>query len=396
MDRLEQDLTRKRPHDTYAPTHGQEARSVSPLTREVELPERDPGDVVQEREPGPRFRLDAGHHQSRSRWLSRDENGLQSNPGSPPPRCLAVIASREARLLAAMVNWIAPTEEPTLGQLRSRHCLAITGGSSETDLVGMVRFQPNVAGTGRDYLLTCRDTTEDHLFARANLGSRIIERYSLTPGLDWWAGDLRGVRGCYRFRAFQRGEFRTEIRLQVPGSDQVLPALAAVAIGMQLNLAPGEIKDRLEDFSGVPRGFESRGSFRGATLVDDEAFGVGAVADVLHLAREVFGRRPIRAVYQPHAATATMGAMPAAAEFAEADHLILVDSAPFRQESTRLLAASLRSSGASVVFCASLDGAIRELDRCLEPGDVLITLGAGEVGTIADAFLRRLSRDRHG
>ena len=59
------------------------------------------------------------------------------------------------------------------------------------------------------------------------------------------------------------------------------------------------------------------------------------------------------------------------------------------------LAGALVAAGVGAGRASGLDEAIRELDRHLEPGDVLVTLGAGDVGTIADAFLRRLSRDRH-
>ena len=168
-----------------------------------------------------------------------------------------------------------------------------------------------------------------------------------------------------------------------------------MALALHFNVPTEVIKDRLEDFCGVSRGFESRGTYRGVTLIDDEAAETGGVGSALELAREVFGGRTIRAVYLPECSPGP-GLPPTPREFLEANHLILVDCPALGAESTRLLAASLRSSGVSVVCCSSLDNATRELDRGLEPGDVLVTLGAGEVGTIADAFLRRLSRDRHG
>ena len=292
-----------------------------------------------------------------------------------------------------MVNWIAGLEpdhyrrEGPTGQ--ETRCQATVAGRTLLDRPGSVAFWPMPAPLA-DYLLTHLDAESAPI-----LGSGQVERYSLIRGADWWAGDLRGVAGCYRFRAYHRGDYRVEVQLGIPGTHQVLPALAAVAIASRMNLSPRLIKDRLEDFSGVRRGFESRGSFRGATLVDDEALGSGGVGDALGLAREVFGRRTLRVVYLPHDPADPLEA-PRAAEFERADHLILIDGSPIRAESTRLLAASLRSSGASVARCSSVDKAIRELDRDLEPGDVLVTLGAGEVGTIADAFLRRLSSDRHG
>src|SRR5206468_424162 len=100
-----------------------------------------------------------------------------------------------------------------------------------------------------------------------------VERFSLEPGHAWWGADVREDRGRYRFRAFHRGRFAVEIRLRVPGRHHVLGALAAVAACGRVDLAAPAIKEALEEFDGVSRGFESRGSYRGVTLVDDEASG---------------------------------------------------------------------------------------------------------------------------
>ena len=285
-----------------------------------------------------------------------------------------------------MIRAILGTNADQTDQARpGGSCLVTVGGPTPADTVGVVQFRP--PSQGLDYLLT-------HAAGGDRPERSLVERYSREPGRDWWAGDIKGVAGRYRFRAYHQGHYRVEIRLQVPGAHHVLPALAAVAVGLRMDVSAREIKDRLEEFLGVPRGFESRGTFRGATLVDDDATESGGISGALGLAREVFGGRTIRAVYLPNLDSG-LDQGPSPVDFEEANHLILVDRPLRRTDSTRLLAASLRSSGASVVSCSSLDMATRELDRGLEPGDVLMTLGAGEVGTIADAFLRRLSRDRH-
>ena len=71
---------------------------------------------------------------------------------------------------------------------------------------------------------------------------------------------------------------------------------------------------------------------------------------------------------------------------------------PLRRTAREALAleGTLAAAGIRALSVASLDAAVLELDRHLEPGDVLVTLGAGDVGTISDAFIRRLSRDRPG
>jgi UDP-N-acetylmuramate--alanine ligase len=221
-----------------------------------------------------------------------------------------------------------------------------------------------------------------------------VERFSLSPGHAWWGADLRQDRGCYRFRAFHQGRFAVEVRLQVPGRHLVLGALAAIAVCGRVDLTSRAIKEALEEFRGISRGFESRGSYRGVTLVDDEAEGPRGVGDALALAREVFGPRRLCAAYRHPGGVDRP--WPSPSEFALADRVWIIDGdGPSGAPMAEILAGALAAIGIEVGRASGLDGAIRELDRHLEPGDVLVTLGAGDVGTIADAFLRRLSSDRH-
>jgi UDP-N-acetylmuramate--alanine ligase len=215
-----------------------------------------------------------------------------------------------------------------------------------------------------------------------------VASVSLERGSTWWGADLREERGRYRFRVFHRGRFAAEIRLRVPGRENVLGALAALAACDRAAVPTREIKQALEDFAGVSGGFESRGSYRGVTLVDDDAAEPSDVADVLALARTVHGRRRLWAVVgasgPPRAAMADA--------LAWADRVLVLGGAVDADAwSSMLGGAGIAARGA-----VDLDEALSDLDRHLEPGDVLLTLGSGDVGTIADAFLRRLPRDRQG
>ena len=337
---------------------------------------------------------------------------------------VAVTGGRKAGLAGAMVGWalthagldptlVLGTPSPQLGG-RGRlglgpHVVVETvDGLAQADLAGAeivlihdeadpatrsatLRRWAETAPPG-GYVLAFADQGE---VSEDSPGSPAeVERFSLAPGHAWWGADVREDRGRYRFRAFHRGRFAMEIRLQVPGRRHVLGALAAVAICGRIDLTTREIKEALEEFGGVSRGFESRGSYRGVTLVDDEAPGPLAVADALAVAREVFGRRRLCAAYRPD--PGGDGTWPLPSEFAAADRVLIVNEAgPSGGSRAGALVEALIAAGSAADRVAGLDEAIRELDRHLEPGDVLVTLGAGDVGTIADAFLRRLSSDRH-
>lgn len=224
---------------------------------------------------------------------------------------------------------------------------------------------------------------------------------SLQRGSDWWGADLREAAHGTRFRVFHRGRFVTEVALQVPGVQKVVSALAAVAACTWLDVPAAEVREGLEEFAGLSRDFERRGSFRGVTLVDDASEEPGPVGETVAQARQAFGRRRLWVVLSvpdllaPDALGRYLNAL------AAADRVVVVappggTASQERDPGSQTLAKRLNAAGVPARWEADLAGAISELDRHLEPGDVLLTLGAGDVGTIADAFIRRLPRDRQG
>ncbi len=246
----------------------------------------------------------------------------------------------------------------------------------------------DVLALGHPSLLDCRPGME-------GVPGR-FEWISLQPGADWWGTDLREEGGRFRFRVFQRGRYVTEVRLRVPGRRAVVGALATVAVCERLGVPSAVVRRGLEEFSGLARDFEPRGTFRGVTLVDDEADDAVSVREALAQARRAFGSRRLWAVY---AAPGRDEPRRYVSAFSTADQVLIADRSTAEvedQRSTRSWVQSLTEAGVKTRRASSLVEAISVLDRHLEPGDVLLTLGAGDVGTIADAFIRRLPRDRQG
>jgi UDP-N-acetylmuramate--alanine ligase len=269
------------------------------------------------------------------------------------------------------------------------------GSEARTD--GLRRFLASMPSDGHILALGGQARVD----AVVGAGAARVEWLSLDRASTWWGTDLREDRGRYRFRAFHRGRFAVEVRLQVPGLRNVLSALAAIAACGRLDLPALDIKQGLEEFAGVSRDFESRGTYRGVTLVDDEGQDAAAVSEALALGRRAFGPRRLwvvlgvsRGIGDPEAHRRYRDAL------SVADHVVIIevrndsDGCPGTSPAVALVT-DLLAAGVSARWTASLDHAISELDRHLEPGDVLVTLGAGDVGTISDAFIRRLPRDRH-
>jgi UDP-N-acetylmuramate--alanine ligase len=227
-----------------------------------------------------------------------------------------------------------------------------------------------------------------------------VETFGLETAADWQAGDLRPAAGGTRFRVFHRGDFFAEIVLPIPGAHNVANALAAAALAHNAGANVAAIREGLCAFPGVCRRFERVGSWRGVTLIDDYAHHPTAVRAVLATTREQYPNRRLWCVFQPHQVSRTRALFQEfAASLAEADQTLLVPVFAAREtmhdepaQISRELAESVAISGGRARAVDSLDQAVRTLDDDLLPGDVLITMGAGDIGKVHHAFTRRLHK----
>ena len=192
-----------------------------------------------------------------------------------------------------------------------------------------------------------------------------------------------------------------ELTLAVPGMHSVRNALAAVAVGLELDVPFPKIASALAGFHGAERRFEHRGVVNGISVVDDYGHHPTEIAAVLSAARAA---KPARIVvaFQPHRYTRTRDLM---AEFgqalAAADEVVLTDiyaasEEPIAGITVEALAAAVsagRRQPAHVV--KRLDDVAAAVADLLRPGDLVLTLGAGSIGGLATALVAELER-RHG
>jgi UDP-N-acetylmuramate--alanine ligase len=191
-----------------------------------------------------------------------------------------------------------------------------------------------------------------------------------------------------------------ELRLAVPGDHSVRNALAAVAVGLELEVPFEQIAAALAEFRGAERRFEHRGVVNGITVVDDYGHHPAEIAAVLAAAKAAKPPRIVVA-FQPHRYTRTRDLM---AEFgaalAEANEVILTDiyaasEDPIPGVTIDALAAAVNRVRPTPVHVvpklAEMAGRVADLAR---PGDLVITLGAGSIGTLAASLVAELER-RH-
>ena len=185
-------------------------------------------------------------------------------------------------------------------------------------------------------------------------------------------------------------------RLNVPGAHNVLNATAAVAIGLELEIPLVLIREGLNSFSGVDRRFQVRGVEGGVTVIDDYGHHPTEIRATLEAARACRFKH-VHVLFQPHRYTRTQALMDDFARaFHQADSVQMADiyaasEAPIAGVSSEALVARLRDFGQRNVYYAStLDNAMEAVLRAAQPGDAIVTLGAGSVSQMAGPILNRL------
>ena len=199
-------------------------------------------------------------------------------------------------------------------------------------------------------------------------------------------------KGCASFDCYERGELIGNFSLTAPGSHHVGNALASIACARLLCMDIPAIKEALANYSGAQRRFEFKGKVNGATVIDDFAHHPDELAATLKVAKHLH-MGDIWAVFQPYTYTRTKALMK---EFAEvlsaADHTILAEIYPARETddlgiSSEDLENVMREMGCDVVTRPTFEAVEDEVRARVRPGDLVITLGCGNIYVVAEALV---------
>ncbi|MBN2474690.1 MAG: UDP-N-acetylmuramate--L-alanine ligase [Pirellulales bacterium] len=229
-----------------------------------------------------------------------------------------------------------------------------------------------------------------------------VKTFGTDVRADWSARNLLPRRARYDFEIRHHGRHQCCVSLRVPGRHNVLNALAAAALAAENGVPPEHISRALGSFRGLQRRMESLGTWRGALLLDDFAHHPTEVAAALQTIRRMAPGRRLWCVFQPHQASRTERLLDElAASLQNADRLMVAEifrareGPPQRGEVTAAdLAREARRRGGEVSRLHGPEQIARSLVTRLAPGDVLVTMGAGDVRKIARHFIRHAQRRR--
>ncbi|MCP4724798.1 MAG: UDP-N-acetylmuramate--L-alanine ligase [bacterium] len=187
--------------------------------------------------------------------------------------------------------------------------------------------------------------------------------------------------------------------INLPGLHNIKNAVAAIAIGLELDIPVEIIRGALKDFAGVFRRFELKDEINDIMIVDDYAHHPTEVKASLNAARTGWKDRQIIAVFQPHLYSRTRDfSEEFGASFGNADKVIITDIYPAREKpipgiTGAIIVDSAHKQGHSnVEFIPDKQNVIDYLSETAEPGDIVITLGAGDVWDISERLILKLKK----
>ena len=221
---------------------------------------------------------------------------------------------------------------------------------------------------------------------------RPVVTYGLQSAADFSARELEYDWFRSSYDCYERGQFLGRIELPIPGQHNVLNCLAAVAMGRTLNIPFEGIRRSLEKFRGVERRLQWKGEKRGVWVVDDYAHHPTEIRTALEACRTA--RRRTVVLFQPHRYSRTKHLMKEISQsFGRADLLYLMDIYPAGEEpipgvNSEQLAQEI-SQYQPVIHLSKRQDLLESLERETLEGDLLLTLGAGNVWEIGEEFLEK-------
>lgn len=228
-----------------------------------------------------------------------------------------------------------------------------------------------------------------------------LEKRFVTYGFgrqaDYVAEDVEAAPGAMNFTVKRGGQLRGRVTLKLIGRHNVLNALAAIAVAEEVGVPFDVIAAALADFEGIGRRFEVKGTARDIMVVDDYGHHPAEIRATLEAAHAAHPRRLVVA-FQPHRYSRTRDLLDEfASAFNEADVLMVSDiyaagEAPIAGISGETLASLIRVHGhRDVRWVGPVSGIAAELARIVQPGDLVLTLGAGNIWQAGEELLGQLS-----
>ena len=219
--------------------------------------------------------------------------------------------------------------------------------------------------------------------------------YGMSSQADFQIRDVNFEKRRSRFSVYRQGQKLGDIELNLPGVHNVYNATASIAVGIELDVPFAAIKSALETLEGVQRRLEIKGEVNGITVVDDYGHHPTEIKTTLDAIEKCWPQNRKVVVFQPHRYTRTQALFDDfTRSFYQSDTLLVLPIYAAGEKrieglSGQDLCEGIKAHGHKEVFCAGdMESAITYLKDILKPGDLLLTLGAGDVWKVGEQVLK--------
>jgi len=223
-----------------------------------------------------------------------------------------------------------------------------------------------------------------------------LTTYGLSSEADFSARDLHMRAASVEFSVLHRGKPLGKLRLHLPGRHSATNALAAVAIAQELEIPFSQVAEALDAFTGIQRRFEIKGEPKGIMVIDDYGHHPAEIRATIGAIRDSW-KRPLTVIFQPHRYSRTRDLFDEfLTAFEGADRLLLTEIYPAGEDaipgvnSESLYQVIKRKGHMEVEFVADKSQITKTLAGKLSPGDIVLTLGAGDIYKVGEALLEAL------
>lgn len=271
-------------------------------------------------------------------------------------------------------------------------------GSPEAYAAAFETFADRIDPDG--FMVCCIDDPgAAALAARAKAAQRRVVTVGFTESADVRLGDLESTGAGSRFSVSTGGRTRG-VELQVPGRHYAIDAAAALTVGLKLGLDFDDLAAGLASFAGTGRRMEFKGEAAGVRVFDSYAHHPTEIDGDLEAARQVAGEGRLIVVFQPHLVSRTrifgadMGRALGAADEVVVTELYVAREDPDPAVTGALVADAVPLPAPAVALTATLAEAADEAVARARPGDLVLTLGAGDVTELGPVILSRLTAGR--
>lgn len=241
------------------------------------------------------------------------------------------------------------------------------------------------------YLFACSDD-ENTMKAIRSSKSKVVT-FGLKDDADWTARNIiYDAKGCGAFDAYCKGKLFGGFKLCIPGEHNVKNALCAIACTQLFDVKKDVVYESLLEFGGTRRRFEYKGEFKGITVIDDYAHHPTEIKATLSAALN-YPHKRLWCIFQPHTYSRTIKLLDEfSTAFNNSDKLIMADIYAAREKDTgeinsAILSERIRSNGVDARYIPSFQEIADYVRNNASPGDVVITMGAGDIYLVGEMLL---------